>query len=267
MSDSCVIVARDEAVAVVTINRPEVHNALNTTVLQGLSDAVRKLTASGAVGAIVITGSGDRSFSAGADLDELSGLDAYQAQSLLGTGQRTFAEIEHNRVPIIAAVNGVALGGGFELVLSTAFPLLSTRASFGLPESGLGLIPGYGGTQRLPKVIGSAVAAHLMLTGSRLSAQRAYELGLTPLQPVEPRELLPTATALAREIAARGPRAHTAIIRALRTGAPAEQQLAFETALAAIATASAEAAEGIAAFKERRKPTFPPAPSERERDQ
>jgi enoyl-CoA hydratase len=257
-----VIVERDGAVAVVTINRPQVHNALNAGTLRGIADAVAALRASGTVGAIVITGAGERAFSAGADLDELAGLDAQQAHGVLEAGQRILAAIEHNPVPVIAAVNGVALGGGFELVLSAAFPVLSTRASFGLPESGLGLIPGYGGTQRLPRVVGPAVAAHLMLTGARLSAERAYALGLSPLAPVEPAELLAVATGVAREVAARGPRAHAAILRVLRAGAPRPAELALETALAAIATAGAEAAEGIAAFKGRRQASFDRLPAE-----
>jgi enoyl-CoA hydratase len=210
------------------------------------------------VRAIVLTGTGEKAFSAGADLDELAGLDATRAQAVLGVGQRIIAGIEHSPVPVIAAVNGLALGGGFELVLATAFPVLSTRAAFGLPESGLGLIPGYGGTQRLHRLVGPAVAAHVMLTGGRLTAQRAYELGLSPLPPVEPTELLPTAMRVAAEVAARGPRAHAAILRALRVGAPAEADLAFETSLAAIATGGAEAAEGVAAFKGRRTPEFAP---------
>ncbi|MGO9823489.1 MAG: enoyl-CoA hydratase/isomerase family protein [Solirubrobacteraceae bacterium] len=261
MAEEEVIVEQDDAVAVVTINRPHVYNALNARTLRGIADAVGSLSASGAVGAIVITGAGERAFSAGADLDELAGLDAQQAHGVLGAGQRILAEIEHNPVPVIAAVNGVALGGGFELVLATAFPVLSTRASFGLPESGLGLIPGYGGTQRLPRVVGPAVAAHMMLTGERLLAERAYALGLSPLAPVEPAELLAVATQVAREVAARGPRAHAAILRVLRAGAPGTAELALETALAAIATAGAEAAEGIAAFRGRRQASFDRVPS------
>jgi len=120
---------------------------------------------------------------------------------------------------VIAAVNGLALGGGFELVLSSAFPILSTQAFLGLPESGLGLIPGYGGTQRLARVVGSAVAAHVMLTGSRLSADRAYQLGLTPLAPVAAEQLLDVACEVADAIAARGPRATRAIVQALGDGA------------------------------------------------
>jgi enoyl-CoA hydratase len=261
VADEEVIVERDDAVAVVTINRPQVHNALNARVLQSIADAVSSLSANGTVGAIVITGAGEKAFSAGADLDELSGLDAHQAHAMLAAGQRILAEIEHNPVPVITAVNGLALGGGFELVLSAAFPVLSTRASFGLPESGLGLIPGYGGTQRLSRVVGPAVAAHLMLTGARLPADRAYALGLSPLEPVEPAELLSVATGVAREVAARGPRAQAAILRALRASAPDPAELALETALAAIATAGAEAAEGIAAFKGRRPASFDRKPS------
>ncbi|KAA9163302.1 enoyl-CoA hydratase/isomerase family protein [Amycolatopsis acidicola] len=256
MSGNELLVAHDGPVATITLDRPKVHNALNSATLRGLAEEIRRLTASGA-GAIVLTGAGEKAFSAGADLDELAGLDAHRAQEILGEGQRILAAIEHSPVPVIAAVNGLALGGGFELVLASTFSVLSQRASFGLPESGLGLIPGYGGTQRLRRVVGTPVAAHVMLSGNRLSAQRAYELGLSPLEPVEPGELLPTAVKLAGDIAARGPRAHVAILRALRVGAPTEAELAYETSLAAIATGGAEAAEGIEAFKQRRAPEFP----------
>jgi enoyl-CoA hydratase len=252
------LVERLDAVALLTINRPAVHNALNRATVEAIGASVREASTSGAIGAVVITGAGDRAFSAGADLNELAGLDANSARDVLSAGQRIFADIEHSAVPVISAVNGLALGGGFELVLATAFPVLSTRASFALPESGLGLIPGYGGTQRLPRVVGTAVAAHVMLTGARLNAQRAYELGLSPLPPVEAQDLLATALQVARNIAARGPEAHAAILRAVRVAAPRDQDLALETALAAIATVGAEAAEGIAAFSEHRQPKFGP---------
>lgn len=249
------LIERNGDVGVLTINRPKVYNALNAKLMRDLADAVVTLGSEG-VGAIVITGTGPKAFSAGADLDELAGLDATEAQRVLGSGQRALAAIEASRVPVIAAVNGLALGGGFELILATTFPVLSEHASMGLPESGLGLIPGYGGTQRLPAAIGKPAAAHVMLTGERLGAQRAYELGLTPVAPVAGEALLDTTLEIARSIAARGPRAHAAILQALATTAPTGSALAFETGLAAIATAGAEAAEGVAAFREKRSPDF-----------
>lgn len=257
-NDEKVVYSRDGAVAVLTIDRPRAYNALNASVLTEIRAAVAKADADPTIGAIVITGAGERAFSAGADLDELAGLNSVQAQETLAFGQEVMFEIERSRTPVIAAVNGLALGGGFELVLSAAFPVLSTTAQLGLPESGLGLIPGYGGTQRLPRAIGAPAAAHIMLTGARLDADRAYQLGLTPIPPVELENLMAETVEMARTIANRGPRAHTAILQALRLGAPSRDDLAFETSLAGIATGSDEAAEGISAFKDRRTPNFAP---------
>jgi enoyl-CoA hydratase len=258
MPDEPLGVSQDGSVAVVTLNRPKVHNALNRRVLEMLAEVMTALDRSPEVRAIILTGAGDRAFCAGADLDELSGLDVTQAHDVLQFGQSVMAAVARSSVPVIAAVNGLALGGGFELVLASAFAVVSTKASFGLPESGLGLIPGYGGTQRLPRLVGPAVAAHLMLSGARLSAERAYSLGITPLQPTEPGELLAEAARVAASVAGRGPRANSAILEALRTRAPGPEDLGIETSLAAAATAGPEAAEGIAAFKERRQPNFPP---------
>jgi enoyl-CoA hydratase len=161
-------------------------------------------------------------------------------------------------VPVIAAVNGLALGGGFELVLAATFPVLARHVTLGLPESGLGLIPGYGGTQRLARVVGASVAIHTMLTSSRLTADRAYQLGLTPVEPVEGDRLADTTRSIAEQIAARGPNAVRAILSASRLGAdaPLPVALAFESALAGLATAGAEAAEGIAAFRAKRLADF-----------
>jgi len=252
--DQTVLVERADDIATLTINRPDVFNALNATVLAALRIAVEDLAADG-VGAIVIAGAGVKAFSAGADLDELAGLDAGAAHAVLAQGQRTMDAIAHSRVPVIAAVNGLALGGGFELILSCTFPVLATHAALGLPESGLGLIPGYGGTQRLPLAIGRPAAAHLMLTGERLSAQRAYELGLTPVPPVSD-DVIGAAQAIARVVAEKGPRAQSAVLTALQTSAAGADGLRLEAALAGIATAGAEAAEGIAAFRAKRRPDF-----------
>lgn len=252
------LVERAGPVLTLTINRPEAYNALNAEVLRRLGQEVQRAEADESVRAVIITGAGEKAFSAGADLKELQGIDPDRAHDLMRSGQLVMRTIERSAVPVIAAVNGVALGGGFELVLSTTVPVLTTSASLGLPESSLGLIPGYGGTQRLPRVVGGPVAAHLMLTGARLDAERAHALGLTPLAPVPPDELMATALGVAERIAAQGPRAVRSILTALEQGrdAPLESALAHETALAGLALAGAESDEGIAAFLERRRPRF-----------
>jgi enoyl-CoA hydratase len=267
MTNEVVIVEQDGVIATVRINRPEVHNALNARVLQELDTALAHLAAAGRVRAVVITGTGEKSFSAGADLDELTGLTAERAFEVLSTGQRVLRRIECSPIPVITAVNGLALGGGFELVLASTFAVFAEHATVGLPEAGLGLIPGYGGTQRLSRRVGHPVAAHAMLTGQRITATRAYELGLTPVSPVPADLVVATARKHAEQIAARGPRAVQAILLALRHGAdmPLDAGLALESALAGLATGSAEAAEGVAAFKERRPAVFPDAQPSTER--
>lgn len=255
---SVLTVDRAGAVTTLTINRPEAFNALNTEVIGALQEAVTEAEANPAVRAIVLTGCGEKAFSAGADLKELAGMGADRAREVLGSGQHAIRTVERTPVPIVAAVNGVALGGGFELVLASTCPVLSTTASLGLPESGLGLIPGYGGTQRLPRAVGQRVAAHLMLTGSRLDADRAYQLGLTPVPPVAPEQLLQTASGIAEKIAAQGPLAVRSILHALEVGrdAPLDAGLGIETGLAALAVAGEESTEGIGAFLERRPAKF-----------
>ncbi|WP_172652749.1 enoyl-CoA hydratase/isomerase family protein [Rhodococcus opacus] len=251
-------VERGGAVTTLTINRPDAFNALNTEVIGALREAIADAEADPAVRAVVLTGSGEKAFSAGADLKELAAMGADRARDVMTSGQRIFRTVQRTPLPIIAAVNGVALGGGFELALASTFPVLSTKASLGLPEAGLGLIPGYGGTQRLPRAVGQRVAAHLMLTGTRLDANRAYELGLTPIPPVAPEELLTTATGIAEVIAAQGPQAVRAILHALEVGrdAPLDAGLGVETGLAALAVAGEESTEGIGAFLERRPAKF-----------
>lgn len=257
MSGELVVVEERGPVATVRIDRPQVHNALNAQVLRELDRAVATLAA-GDVRAIVLTGTGTRAFSAGADLDELAGLSVEQAYEVLGAGQAVISRIERAPVPVIAAVNGLALGGGFELVLACTFAVMADSAQLGLPEAGLGLMPGYGGTQRLARRVGSPVAAYMMITGERIPADRAYALGLTPVPPVPADTVADAARDLALRIAARGPRAVRTALLALRHGAdvPLEAGLAFESALAGVVTGSHEAAEGIAAFKERRTPSF-----------
>ncbi|MGH6712703.1 MAG: enoyl-CoA hydratase/isomerase family protein [Bradyrhizobium sp.] len=248
----------DNYVATLQISRPQVFNALNAELMNDIESEVRQFQTNPAVRAIVITGSGYKSFSAGADLGELAGLDQHAAQKYMQSGQRTMRTIEQSTVPVIAAVNGLALGGGFELVLASTFAVLSTNASLGLPEAGLGLIPGYGGTQRLTRRVGAGVARFAMLTGRRIEAHRAYELGLAAIPPVEPSELQSVTSEIAISISERGPRAVEAILRAVDMGrdAPIDSALALETILAATAIYGDESAEGIRAFNERRTPNF-----------
>jgi enoyl-CoA hydratase len=255
MAEPFVRVEQHGRTQVVTIDRPQVFNALNGAVLAQIGAAVADAPAAGAR-CIVITGSGPKAFSAGADLEEFAGLDAAEAHARLEAGQAVMRQVESSSIPVLAAVNGVALGGGFELVLACAFPVVATNASFGLPETGLGLIPGFGGTQRLPRTLAAATARYLILTGDRLSADRAHQLGLTPVPPVAPEELLPTALEIADRIRRKAPEAQSAVLRALRTSGATATGLALEAALGAVATSGPEAAEGIAAFRAKRTPAF-----------
>jgi len=252
-----VVLVEDQGpVRVVTINRQNAYNALNREVLRELKAAV--VAAPGArARAVVLTSAGQKAFCAGADLKELAGLGPDEAHAVLAEGQATLRAIERSTVPVIAAVNGLALGGGFELVLASTFSVFADHATLGLPEAGLGLMPGYGGTQRLPRLIGRAAAAHVMVTGARIDAARAFAWGLTPVEPVagDPCE---AALHLAREVATKGPQAVRAILAALDLGADAaiDAGLAMETGLAAVATSGPEGAEGLAAFLAKRAPAF-----------
>lgn len=256
---SSVLVEKQGAVVTWTINRPQSFNALDSDVLAALRHALDAAVADSSVRAVIVTGAGDKAFSAGADLKEIAEMTRPRALAVLSLGQEVLRSIERAPVPVIAAVNGLALGGGFELALAATVPVLSANASLGLPEAGLGLIPGYGGTQRLPRAVGARVAAHLMLTGGRLSAERAHELDLAPLPPVPGPELLPTARLVADQIADQGPRAARSILHALDMGrdAPLDAGLALETQLAADAIAGDESTEGVEAFLKRRRAVFP----------
>ncbi|WP_345525391.1 enoyl-CoA hydratase/isomerase family protein [Nocardioides endophyticus] len=240
------------------INRPEVHNALNASVLAEIGKAHRRLTNDPVTRAIIVTGSGSRAFSAGADLAEIAELEAVEAESMLRAGGSVMSQIEQSSVPMIGAINGLALGGGFELALSLSFNISSVNASFGLPESGLGLIPGYGGTQRLALAVGTPQALHLMLSRERLDADRAYALGLTVAPPVAPDALMDAALRIAEAVADGGPHANAAILRSVRATRSADAVgLDIEVRAAAAAISSSEGREGIAAFRSRRTPQFP----------
>lgn len=263
MSEALIETERRDRVCVLRINRPHVHNALNAQLLTQLGATIDELASDGVTRAVVITGAGSKAFSAGADLEALSVMDVPEAHAFLQAGQQALRRLEHSGIPVIAAVNGVALGGGFELALACDFALLSENASLGLPETRLGLIPGFGGTQRLLRAVGPAVARYLMLTGRRVDAWRAHQLGLSVLPPTVPDELLPTAVSLAEEISRNGPQACRFVLQAVREGqdAPVETGLALEAALAAMAVGGPESDEGVAAFLGRRTADFEREPT------
>lgn len=244
-------------VAVVTIDRPEAMNALDGAALQGILDTARALGARADVRCLVITGAGERAFAAGADLKALAGLAPADAERLSALGHDAFGAIEALDKPVIAAVNGVALGGGLELALACDFIVAAAGAKFGLPEVGLGLIPGFGGTQRLPRRVGDARARQLILTGDAIDADEALRIGLVAAV-VPPERVLASALTYARKIATRAPLAVAAAKRAIREGlgGPTVYGLAGERAAFAALFGSADAREGVAAFFEKRSPRF-----------
>jgi enoyl-CoA hydratase len=256
--DESVLVSADRGVATITLNRPAVHNCLNAEVLRALGIVTGELVADPDQRVIVITGAGERAFCAGADLDELQSTSPAEARALLTAGQRVLAAIAASPVPVIAAVNGYAFGGGFELAMACSFAVAATNAKFALPETKLGLIPGYGGTQRLPRIIGRQRALHFILTGATLDADEAYDHGLLGTRPLPPDELGSCVDEIARRIAGGSATANAAILEAVAAGAdvPVATGLRLETQLAATAISGPDGQEGIDAFLAKRPPTF-----------
>lgn len=248
----------DEAapVSTVTVNRPKVLNALDETTLRELADAFLALGRSGTVRAIVLTGAGDKAFVAGADIAAMVELGPDQARAFAQLGHR-MADVMESGPPIIAAVNGFALGGGLELALACDFAVASNQAKLGLPEVGLGVIPGFGGTARLARRVGIGRARELAYTGAIIGAEDALRIGLVNAV-TEPGALLSTARGLADKIASRAPLAVAAAKRALREGAdlPLQQALALEVQLWGDLFATADQKEGMRAFIDKRSPNF-----------
>lgn len=235
-----------------TLNRPRALNALNAELLRELSAGFDAAVADPSVRVVVIEGAGDRAFCAGADLEELHGLDSAGALELLERGQDLYRRIERSPKPVVAVVDGFALGGGFELALSCHFILASDRARFGLPEALLGLVPGYGGTQRLVAAAGRQTALRVMLTGARLSGSEAEAAGLLASPSVAPDELPAAVTGLVEQLSAVTAAATSAVLSAVRdSSAPPALALAHEAATAAIAISSTAGQEGIRSFLSR----------------
>ena len=244
-------------VTVMKVNRPEVLNALDRRTFVELEDFVRRFVADEAQWALVVTGSGDKSFVSGADIAELSVLDARGAEETSRFGQRVYDLLEQSPKPVIAAVNGYAFGGGCELALAAHVRLASENAVLGLPEVGLGIIPGYGGTQRLPRLVGTGRALELLLTGRRVKADEAERIGL--VNRVVPREqLLDEAEKLALAILKNGPLALAAVLEAVNRGMQlglADGQR-LESGLFGMLAASEDMHEGMRAFLEKRPAKF-----------
>jgi enoyl-CoA hydratase len=247
----------DDRVALLSIHRPDKLNALDAATIAELDDAVRWLAAEPSVGGIVVTGSGSRAFVAGADIGELSAMGPVEGVEVSRKGQRVFREIELSRKPFIAAVNGFALGGGCELALACHLRIASENARFALPEVKLGIIPGYGGTQRLPRIVGKGRALAMILTGEMVGADEAYRIGLANrVVPLE--SLLDESRALLRTILANGPIAVGRAIECVTRGLelPLDDGLAYESNLFGLLSATADMHEGMSAFLEKRPAKF-----------
>lgn len=257
MSSDSIITDRRESIAIVTLNRPEKLNALSRESIAALSEAFKSFENDQELRVVILTGAGDRAFSAGTDLSELIQMDASDAPSVAERGQQLCNQIEQYQVPVIAAINGLAAGGGCELALACHLRIAVSNARFSLPETKLGIIPGYGGTQRLTRELGRARALELILTSGTINAEDALRLGLIN-RLVAASELLAAAEALAQEIAQLAPLAIRACLKAVVGGAelPLQEGLALEAKLFASLFATADMREGTRAFLEKRKPSF-----------
>jgi enoyl-CoA hydratase len=246
-----------DGVAVVTLNRPKVLNALNRALLAELEATVDGIAADAAVRAVILTGAGEKAFAAGADIQELAQVSVMEGQQLALRGQRLFSKIESLKVPVIAAVNGFALGGGCELALACTIRIASGTAKLGQPEVKLGVIPGYGGSQRLPRLVGKGAALKLILTGEIIGATEALRIGLVE-EVVPADQLMARAEQIAKAIAAQAPLAVAKCLEAVHAGydLPLEQALEHEAALFGLCCGTADKAEGTSAFLEKRVPVW-----------
>jgi enoyl-CoA hydratase/carnithine racemase len=252
-----ILVERDGGVATVTINRPKVLNALSTQTLDELRRAILALKYDEGVRVVIITGSGDKSFIAGADINELSQQTPIGGREHALRGQHVFDLVENMGKPVIAAINGYALGGGCELAMACTIRIAADTAKLGQPEINLGIIPGYGGSQRLSRLVGRGRALELLLTGDQISAAEAYRLGLVN-RVVTGANLMGEARKLAQALAAKAPIAVRYIIDAVNKGLqmPLPDAQVFEATLFGLVAATEDMREGTKAFLEKRKPEF-----------
>ena len=252
-----ILVERDGAVATITVNRPKVLNALNTQTLDEIRRAILALKFDDAVRVVIITGAGDKSFIAGADINELSVQTPTGGRDHAMRGQHVLELIENMGKPVIAAINGFALGGGCELAMACTIRIAADTARLGQPEINLGIIPGYAGTQRLARLIGKGRALELLLTGDHVLAPEAYRLGLVN-RVVPAAELMAEVRRLAAVLAAKAPIAARYIIDAVNKGLqmPFAEAQVFEATLFGLVSTTEDMREGTKAFLEKRKAEF-----------
>lgn len=248
---------KKESIATVTINRPKALNALNQQTLEELLQCFTSIAGDGSVQVVIVTGSGDKAFVAGADITNMQSLDPIAGKAFGNLGHEVMDAVATAPQPVIAAVNGFALGGGCELAIACDMRLASHNAKFGLPEVKLGVIPGFGGTQRLPRLIGKGLANELLFSGNMIDAEEAYRIGLVN-RVVAQDQLLAACAALAENIAARGPVAVRLCKESVSNGLEMDLKrgCAYERDLFALCFATADQKEGMGAFLEKREAKF-----------
>jgi len=249
--------ADENGIAQITVNRPDKLNALSGAVVVELQNAFERVATAAGIRAAIVTGAGEKAFVAGADINELAVLSAFEAREYSLRGQQTFRALEKCGKPTVAAVNGFALGGGLELAMACAVRFASDNAKLGQPEVKLGIIPGYGGTQRLPRLVGRGRALELLLSGEPISAAEAHRIGL--VNAVVPRaELLTYSRAWLGTVLANGPLAVGLAMEAVDVGLDSglEAGIRFEAAAFGVSAATEDRREGTRAFLEKRKPAF-----------
>ena len=251
------LLERDGAVAVLTINRPKVLNALNAQTLDELRRAILELKHDAAIRVVILTGAGEKSFIAGADINELAAQTPIGGREHGIRGQHVLDLIEQMGKPVIAAINGYALGGGCELAMACTIRIAADSARLGQPEINLGIVPGYAGTQRLSRLVGRGRALELLLTGDQVTAHEAHRLGLVN-RVVPAADLMTEARSLAGTLAAKAPVAVRYILEAVHKGLemPFPQAQVFEATLFGLVAATEDMREGTNAFLEKRKPEF-----------
>jgi enoyl-CoA hydratase len=247
----------DDGIALVTVTRPTKLNALNAETMVELDDAFKTVENDPADRALIITGAGEKAFVAGADINELAAADPVAAQRLSLRGQGVLRRLELMGKPSIAAVNGFALGGGMELAMACTLRVASENAKMGQPEVKLGILAGYGGTQRLPQLVGRGRALELLLTGDQIDAREAHRIGLVNHVVPQP-ELIDFCRALLRRMLANGPLALSLTMQAVDVGLSSglEEGLRFEATAFGVVAATDDRREGTRAFLEKRQPTF-----------
>lgn len=252
-----VLLEKEDKLAILYINRPKALNALNKDTLLEIDSVIKEINEDPQVEVLIITGAGDKAFVAGADIAFMQNLSAIEGREFGALGQKVFRMIEFMEKPVIAAVNGFALGGGCELAMCCDFRIASTAAKFGQPEVGLGITPGFGGTQRLPRLVGSGMAKQLLFTADVIDANEALRIGLVN-QVVEPDALMETVKKIAKKIAAKGPVAVRLSKAAANEGMQTDidRAMAIEADAFGLCFATTDQKEGMTAFLEKRKAAF-----------